>query len=107
KMGTFTFSVEESTTSFILGDPVPDNIKLDRKDILMEIQKEISSKKNESFMNKELKILIDGIEGDYYIGRSYRDAPEVDGEILIPVNGSNLKAGNFCMAKIYDFNEYD
>ncbi|RPI71946.1 MAG: 30S ribosomal protein S12 methylthiotransferase RimO [Ignavibacteriales bacterium] len=107
KMGTFTFSVEENTTSFILGNPVPDNIKLNRKDTLMEIQKGISLIKNENFMNKELKILIDGIEGDYYIGRSYRDAPEVDGEILIPVNGSDLKAGNFYMAKIYDFNEYD
>jgi ribosomal protein S12 methylthiotransferase len=107
RVGTFTFSMEENTSSFILGDPVPDEVKLERKDILMEIQKEISSSKNESMVNKELKIVIDGTEGDFYVGRSYRDAPEVDGEVLIQLNGSELKAGNFCMAKIYDFNEYD
>jgi ribosomal protein S12 methylthiotransferase len=107
RVGTFTFSVEENTTSFLLGDPVPEDIKLERKDILMEIQKEISLSNNENFINKELKILIDGTEGEFYIGRSYRDAPEVDGEVLIQLNGSKLKAGNFCMAKIYDFNEYD
>jgi ribosomal protein S12 methylthiotransferase len=73
----------------------------------MEIQKEISLSNNENFVNNELKILIDGTEGDFYIGRSYRDAPEVDGEVLIQLNGSKLQAGNFCMAKIYDFNEYD
>ena len=107
RVGTFTFSVEENTTSFILGDPVPEEIKFERKDILMEIQKDISLSNNENFLNKELKVLIDGKEGDYYIGRSYRDAPEVDGEVLIRLNGSKLQAGNFCMAKIYDFNEYD
>ncbi len=107
RVGTFTFSVEENTTSFILGDPVPEEVKLERKDILMEIQKEISLSNNENFVNKELKVLIDGTEGEFYIGRSYRDAPEVDGEVLIQLNGSKLQAGNFCMAKIYDFNEYD
>jgi len=107
RAGTFTFSVEENTASFILGNPVPEKVKLERKDVLMEKQKEISLLKNESFINKELKILIDSTEGDFYIGRSYRDAPEVDGEVLIQLNGSKLKAGNFCMAKIHDFNEYD
>ena len=107
RVGAFTFSVEENTSSFILGDPVPEKVKSERKDTLMEIQKGISLANNEYFLNKELKILIDSIEGDFYIGRSYRDAPEVDGEVLIQLNGSKLKAGNFCMAKIYDFNEYD
>lgn len=107
RVGTFTFSVEENTASFILGDPVPEKIKLERKDILMEIQKDISAIKNESFIDQKLKILIDRTEGDFYIGRSYRDAPEVDGEVLIRLNGSALKAGNFYIAKITDFNEYD
>ncbi len=107
RVGTFTFSVEENTTSFILGDPVPEKIKLERKEILMEIQKDISLKKNKDLVGKELKVLIDGIEGDYYIGRSYRDAPEVDGEVLIQLNGFNLEAGNFCIVKCNDYNEYD
>lgn len=107
RVGTFTFSVEENTASFILGNPVSEKVKLERKDVLMELQKEISLSKNGSFLKKELKILIDSIEGDFYIGRSYRDAPEVDGEVLVQSNGEELKAGNFCMAKVYDYNEYD
>jgi ribosomal protein S12 methylthiotransferase len=113
RVGTFTFSAEENTSSFILGNPVPEEVKFERKEVLMEIQKNISLSKNESYMGKELEILIDGSEGDFYVGRSYRDAPEVDGEVLIQLNGSSngsfrkLEAGNFCIAKVYDYNEYD
>lgn len=107
RVGTFTFSVEENTSSFILGDPVPEKIKLERKNILMEIQKEISTKKNKTLLGKELCVLIDRIEGSFYVGRSYRDAPEVDGEVLIPLNGYDLESGNFCVAKINNYNEYD
>ena len=107
RAGTFTFSVEENTSSFILGNPIPERVKLERKKILMEIQKEISSKKNKSLLGKKLNVLIDRIEGNFYIGRSYRDAPEVDGEVLIPLNGYKLKPGNFCVAKINNYNEYD
>jgi ribosomal protein S12 methylthiotransferase len=107
RAGTFTFSVEENTSSFILGNPIPERVKLEREKILMEIQKEISSKKNKSLLGKKLNVLIDRIEGNFYIGRSYRDAPEVDGEVLIPLNGYKLKPGNFCVAKINNYNEYD
>ncbi len=107
RIGTFTFSKEESTSSFILGDPVPEKVKSQRRDILMEIQKDISSKINESFVGKKLQVLIEGKEGDYYIGRSYRDAPEVDGEILIPSNGKKLNPGEFYAVDVFDFNEYD
>jgi ribosomal protein S12 methylthiotransferase len=107
RAGTFTFSVEENTASFILGDPVPEKVKLVRKNTLMELQKEISLEKNKSFAGKELTAIIDGIEGSFYIGRSYRDAPEVDGEVLIPLNGIGLNPGDFCHVKINDYNEYD
>jgi ribosomal protein S12 methylthiotransferase len=107
RVGTFTFSMEENTSSFVLGDPVPEKIKLRRKEILMEIQKEISLDHNEEFVGKKLKVLVDRQEGDYYIGRSYRDAPEVDGEILIPANGQVLRIGEFYYVDIFDFNEYD
>lgn len=73
----------------------------------MEIQKDISLQKNESFVGKKLKVLVEAVEGDFYIGRSYRDAPEVDGEILINKKSSKLKIGNFYDVEIYDFNEYD
>jgi len=107
RVGTFTFSVEENTTSFILGDPLSENEKLERKNTLMEIQKEISLAKNKSFLGKKLDTIIDGIEGSFYVGRSYRDAPEVDGEILIPLNGFSINPGDFCKVEINDYNEYD
>ena len=106
-MGTFTFSVEDNTASYILGDTVPEEVKLKRKDILMEIQKDISFKRNKSFINKKLNVLIENIEGDYYIGRSYRNAPEVDGEIVINRRNDDINPGDFCVSEVYDNNEYD
>ena len=106
-MGVFTFSVEENTSSFILGDPVNDDLKEERKDILMGIQKEISLEKNKDLVGKRLSVLLENKENDYFIGRSYRDAPEIDGEILIPGNNDNLDFGKFYTAEIFDCNEYD
>ena len=107
RIGTFTFSMEENTSSFILGDPVPETVKQRRKNILMEIQKDISLRMNEKFEGRKLDVLIEGKEGDYYIGRSYRDAPEVDGDVLIPANGKKLKPGEFYTVDVFDYNEYD
>ncbi|MDR3626723.1 MAG: 30S ribosomal protein S12 methylthiotransferase RimO [Ignavibacteriaceae bacterium] len=107
RIGVFTFSVEENTSSYLLGDPVPDKIKESRKDILMEIQREISTEKNKEFIGKKLKVLLERTEGEYFVARSYRDAPEVDGEVLIPVNGYNVKEGNFYDVEITEANEYD
>ena len=86
RLGVFNYSVEENTPSFILGDPVSHEEKEERKNILMEIQKDISHAKNQSLIGTEQNIIIDGIEGDFYIGRTERDAPEVDGEVLIDMN---------------------
>lgn len=107
RIGAFTFSVEENTSSFILGDPVSEKEKERRKNVLMEIQKDISLAKNESFIGKKLKVLAEAIEGEYYIARSYRDAPEVDGEVLIPVKSNKIKIGNFYDVVINDCDEYD
>ncbi|MCX6149188.1 MAG: 30S ribosomal protein S12 methylthiotransferase RimO [Ignavibacteriales bacterium] len=110
KLGVFTYSIEENTPSYILGDPIPEAKKEERKAILMEIQKEISLKKNKNFVGKTLRVIVDDFEGKakggFYVARSYRDAPEVDGEILIP-SIYNLEVGNFYNVAIYDFNEYD
>ena len=107
RIGTFTFSVEDNTASYILGDPVARDVKEERKETLMEIQKEISLEKNSLFVGKKLKVLVEALEGDFYIGRSYRDAPEVDGEVLIPNKNGLLKIGDFYNVKVYDYNEYD
>jgi ribosomal protein S12 methylthiotransferase len=107
RLGTFTYSQEENTTAYNLDDPIPRNVKIERQKKIMEIQKVISLEKNNELINKELKVLVEAVEGDFYIGRSYRDAPEVDGEILINIENGKIKTGEFYNVKVYDCNEYD
>lgn len=108
RLGVFTFSVEENTVSYLLGDPVPDEEKQRRKNVIMEAQQEISAEKNQEFINTKMRVLIDSEEGEFYIGRSYRDAPEVDGEVLIKkTGGESIKIGSFCDVMITDADEYD
>ncbi|MEW6701588.1 MAG: 30S ribosomal protein S12 methylthiotransferase RimO [Bacteroidota bacterium] len=107
RLGVFTYSIEENTPAFILGDPIPQEVKEERKAALMEIQKEISEEKNRAFVGKEMKVVIDRLEDDYYVARSERDAPEVDGEVLISAKNNILKIGGFYNVKIYDCDEYD
>ncbi len=107
RLGTFTYSQEENTAAFNLGDPIPQKVKIERQKKIMEIQKEISFEKNNELINKELKVLVEAVEGDFYIGRSYRDAPEVDGEVLINSKNGTIKTGEFYNVKVYDCNEYD
>lgn len=107
RIGVFTYSVEENTSSFILGDPISEKEKQRRKDILMEIQKDISLNINKSFMGKKIKVLVETKEGEFYVARSYRDAPEVDGEILIPIDNKEISLGTFYTVEIFDYNDYD
>ena len=107
KMGTFTYSQEENTGSYRLGDPVPDEVKKARQSRLMEIQREISAERNAELIGRKLKILVESLEGDFYVGRSYRDAPEVDGEVLIDSGDDSIILGNFYNAEVYDSDEYD
>lgn len=107
RMGVFTYSVEENTPAFILGDPVSEKEKSKRKNTLMEIQQEISEDFNEGLVGKELAVLIDSVEGEYYIGRTVYDAPEVDCEVLIPITDGELAIGSMVPARIYESGEYD
>ena len=106
RLGVFTYSQEESTSSFILGNPVPEKEKSRRLKVLMEIQKEISAEKNKTLAGKRLKVLVEGRENGYYVARSYRDAPEIDGEVLIPAN-DKINIGNFYDVELYDYDDYD
>jgi ribosomal protein S12 methylthiotransferase len=107
RFGVFKYSVEENTPGYLLGDPVPDEVKEERLAALMEIQKEISLEKNRELIGKKIKVLIDRKETDKYIARSERDAPEVDGEIILK-NGENLlEIGKYYDVEINDCNEYD
>lgn len=107
KVGVFDYSVEENTPSFILGDKVSKEVKEQRKFELMEMQKEISNEKNCELIGKTIKVIIDDIEGEYFIGRTEKDAPEVDGEVLIKAENQMLKIGEFYDVEIFDCNDYD
>ena len=107
KMGTFTYSSEENTGSYALGDPISSELKMERRSKLMELQKEISTDKNSKLIGRKLKVLVESREGDFYIGRSYRDAPEVDGEVLIDKSDTKIIPGNFYSVEVYDSDEYD
>ncbi|MDX2415618.1 MAG: hypothetical protein QNK33_10545 [Bacteroidales bacterium] len=73
----------------------------------MAIQQEISHKKNIAMIGRSLKVIIDRTEGLYYFGRSEYDSPEVDQEIIIPINNQTLKPGDFTMVKITSASEFD
>lgn len=106
KLGVFAYSKEENTGSYILGDPISQSEKQRRYETLMEIQREISYEKNKRLTNQMLKVLVEGRENGFYVGRSYRDAPEIDGEVLIPAD-KELRIGDFYSVKLYDHDEYD
>jgi len=106
RVGVFNYSQEDDTTGFELGDPISKRTKANRNNKLMEIQREISQEINSSLVGKSLNVIIDSLDGDYFIARSERDAPEVDGEVLIDKD-ENLKIGNIYKVEIIDYNEYD
>ncbi len=81
--GAFTFSFETGTTSEPLGDPVPSELKQERLERLMSLQEQISLENNQSFVGKKLDVLIEGQDQGISIGRTYRDAPEIDGLVII------------------------
>lgn len=106
KMGVFTYSQEENTASYILGDPVPPEEKNSRLSELMEIQREISIKKNEKLVGNKFKVLLENRENGFYVGRSFRDAPEIDGEILVDAT-AQVELGEFYEVQTYDYDDYD
>ncbi len=108
RLGVFTYSAEEGTVSGDLyPDDVPEEVKQERFTSIMEIQQRISSEMNHSKIGQELKVIIDRREGQYFVGRSQFDSPEVDQEILIRTEDKDLKAGRFYRVRITDSSEYD
>jgi ribosomal protein S12 methylthiotransferase len=83
KVGVFKFSSEPGTASELFGDPIPSEVKEERLKRLMEKQQQISLERNQMFVGHNLDVLIEGVGQDISIGRSYRDAPEIDGLVLV------------------------
>ncbi len=107
RMGVFPYSPEEDTAAFKLADDIPTEIKKERMDELMRLQENISFENNQQYVGKDIKVLIDGKEQDYYTGRSAHDSPEVDNEILIPSRNTTLITGNFYQVRINRAEEFD
>ncbi len=104
RVGAFTFSFEPGTTSAPLGDPIPAEVKQDRFERLMELQQNISLQVNQSYVGRTLDVLVEGFDNDISIGRSYRDAPEIDGLVLIE---GKAKVGDIVPVKITGAMAYD
>lgn len=112
RMGCFTYSPEEGTPAMALGDTVSDDEKQRRCDELMDIQELISLENNERRVGKTYKVLIDRREGDFYVGRTEFDSPEVDDEVLIDIERSKTRnkkvsIGEFYQVRIVDAMEND
>lgn len=106
RLGAFAYSAEEGTTAYNLPDDVPEEKKQSRLDALIDIQQQISYDLNQKKIGKTYKVLIDRSEGEYWIGRTEYDSPEVDNEVLIPIE-QKAEAGSFVMAKINAAEEFD
>jgi len=108
RMGSFKFSKEENTKSFILPEQVDEKIKEQRQNKLMTVQSEISENVMEKYIGKSLEVLIEEKEDNLYIGRSHLDAPEVDGNVYIKnYGGKEPSLGNFTKVRITGSYEYD
>ena len=108
RMGAFAYSEEEGTfAADNHKDDVPQEVKQRRLDILMSLQENISAEVCASKIGKTYKTVIDRIEGEYYIGRTEFDSPEVDGEVLVPVAGNTLQVGEFYNISVTHADEYD
>lgn len=108
RMGAFAYSEEEGTfAANNYDDNISQEVKQARLDELMAIQQEISSELSAAKIGRQMKVIIDRIEGDYYIGRTEFDSPEVDPEVLIERNGEQLIIGNFYQVEIVNSDDFD
>lgn len=108
RLGVFTYSPEEDTKAASLDNQVDEEVKLCRKDEIMELQQEISMDKSEKLVGKEIEVIIEGkaSDEDVYVGRSYMDAPSVDGYVFIN-SEEELMSGDFAKVRIVKAMEYD
>ena len=107
RLGVFTYSHEENTSAFDLEDDVPAEVKAARAEEIMAIQQEVSMRLNGDKVGKEFKVLIDRKEGNFFIGRTEFDSPDVDNEVLIDASKHFVRQGDFVQVKVYEASDYD
>jgi len=108
RLGIFTYSHEENTHAYNFEDDVPEKVKRERADAIMELQSGISYELNQEKVGKVFRVLFDRVEGNYFIGRTEYDSPEVDNEVLVEKTSDNfVRMGDFANVLITEADHYD
>lgn len=107
RLGCFTYSHEENTTAFELVDDVPQEVKEQRVEEIMELQSQISWEKNQEKIGKVFKCIFDRKEGNYFVGRTEFDSPDVDNTVLVLAENTYISIGDFANVKITSAEEFD
>lgn len=107
RLGCFTYSHEENTHAYNLEDDVPENVKQDRANEIMEIQSQISWELNQEKIGAEFRVMIDRKRGNYFVGRTQYDSPDVDNEVLIDASKHYLSVGEFVQVKVTEAEDFD
>ena len=107
RLGCFTYSHEENTHAYNLEDDVPEEVKQQRVEEIMELQSQISYDLNQEKIGKQFKVMIDRKEGENFIGRTEHDSPDVDNEVLISAIDTYLPIGDFVNVEIIEAYEFD
>lgn len=107
RLGCFTYSHEENTTAHSLNDDIPQDIKEARVEEIMELQSHISWEKNQEKIGKIFKCIFDRKEGNYFVGRTEFDSPDVDNTVLVPAENTYISIGEFADVKIISAEEFD
>lgn len=107
RLGCFTYSHEENTHAFKLEDDVPEEVKMQRANEIMALQSDISWALNQEKIGKQYRVVIDRKEGEYYVGRTEFDSPDVDNEVLIAAQDGYLRQGDFYNVHIIEAEDFD
>jgi len=107
RVGVFQYSHEENTSAHDFEDDVPVEVKEQRAAAIMEVQADISWENNLAKVGKTFKVLFDRVEGEFFVGRTEFDSPEVDNEVLVKTEGNYVRIGDFAMIEVIDATEYD
>lgn len=107
RLGVFPYSHEENTHAFKSEDDVPDEVKQERADAIMELQQGISYELNQEKIGKTYKVLFDRVEGDHFVGRTEHDSPDVDNEVLVSKENEYIRLGDYAMVKIDSAEDFD
>ena len=107
RLGVFTYSHEENTHAHLLEDDVPEEVKHQRAEEIMELQSDISYRLNQEKVGQTFKVLFDRKEGEYFIGRTEFDSPDVDNEVLVKASDVYVRMGDFAKVKITHADHYD